>query len=66
MEVKMKVLLVVLGAVLVVLGILSLLSGFGVLALVSSAHHLRYELGGAVAAIAGIVLFVLAGRRKQA
>jgi hypothetical protein len=60
----MKIVLYVLAVLLLVLGTVSLLNGFGVLNLFTSIHHLRYELGGALLDLLGIGLIVYAARRK--
>jgi hypothetical protein len=60
----MKIGIYILAVVLLLLGTASILSGFGVINIISSTHHLRYELGGALVDLLGIVLIVYAARRK--
>jgi uncharacterized membrane protein YidH (DUF202 family) len=60
----MKIVLYILAVILLVLGTASILGGFGVINITSSVHHLRYELGGALIDLIGILLIVYAARRK--
>lgn len=60
----MKTALYILAVILFLLGTASLLEGFGVINVISSAHHLRYLLGGGVVDLLAIGLFVYAIRRK--
>jgi len=60
----MKIVLYILAVILLVLGTASILGGFGVINITSSVHHLRYELGGALIDLLGILLIVYAARRK--
>jgi|GEM_PF-2728945 len=60
----MKIGIYILAVVLLLLGTASILSGFGVINIISSTQHLRYELGGALVDLLGIVLLVYAARRK--
>ena len=60
----MKIGLYILAVILLVLGTASVLAGFGVINIISSVHHLRYELGGIIIDLIGIGLIVYATRRK--
>jgi drug/metabolite transporter superfamily protein YnfA len=60
----MKIGIYILAVVLLLLGAASIMAGFGIINIISSAHHLRYELGGALIDIVGIALIVYAARRK--
>jgi len=60
----MKIGIYILAIILLLLGTAAILGGFGVINLTSSAHHLRYELGGALVDLVAIGLIVYAARRK--
>jgi len=60
----MKIAIYILAVILLLLGTASILGGFGVINITSSVHHLRYELGGALADLVAIGLIVYAARRK--
>jgi hypothetical protein len=52
----------ILAVIMLLLGTASILAGFGVINIISSAHHLRYELGGALVdllAISGLILITV-------
>ena len=57
----------ILSVILFLLGTTSILAGFGVIPIISSAHHLRYELGGALLdllAISGSILITVKTKTK--
>ena len=60
----MKIALYILAVILFLLGTASILMGVGVINIISSVHHLRYELGGALVALVAIGLFIYAAKRK--
>jgi hypothetical protein len=60
----MKIGIYILAVILLLLGTASILGGFGVINLTSSAHHIRYELGGVLVDLLAIGLIVYAARRK--
>jgi hypothetical protein len=62
MELEMKKGVYILSVILFLLGTTSILAGFGIIPIISSAHHLRYELGGALVdllAISGSILMTV-------
>jgi hypothetical protein len=60
----MKIAIYIVSAILLILGTASILNGLGVINVISSTHHLRYELGGALVDFVAIGLIVYAARRK--
>ncbi len=60
----MKIALYILAVILFLLGTASILMGVGVINIISSVHHLRYELGGALVDLVAIGLFIYAAKRK--
>ncbi len=60
----MKIGIYILAVILLLLGTAAILGGFGVINLISSAHHIRYELGGALVDLLAIGLIIYAARRK--
>jgi len=60
----MKIALYILAVILFLLGTASILMGVGVINIISSVHHLRYELGGALVDLVAIGLFIYSAKRK--
>ena len=62
----MKIILTILGVLLVILGGIWILQGISVLPGSFMTGQIRWAIYGAIAAVAGVVLIVLASKRKKA
>ena len=62
----MKIILTILGVLLVILGGIWILQGISVLPGSFMTGQIRWAIYGAIAAIVGVVLIVLASKRKKA
>jgi len=62
----MKIILTILGVLLVILGGIWILQGISVLPGSFMTGQIRWAIYGAIAAVVGVVLIVLASKRKKA